>query len=366
MRGKYMQDSIVELNENGYTNIDTSLFYDSRDRSNCPFQVLLGGRGIGKTYSSLRNVLFDKDGNRIKIDDTNKFMYMRRLGKEIELSATEAANPFKSINRDYATAIMPDMVKKHVVFYDEDSSENDGTPKVVGYGAALSTFSGLRGVDFTDVSTIIFDEFIPETQVRRMKNEGKIFLNMYETINRNRELQGRPPCKIILLANSITMNSEILLEMGAVPVIAGMIVKGQFKATIKERGLYIELIDSSKFAKFKEKTALYKLTKNSNFNREALLNQFTGENFDFVKRVNINEYLPKMVFADYTFYKHKSREEYYIRKAHDTAPIMYENADLDRLNKQFKLTYINLVLARTIKFDDYSTKLVFDTLLNIA
>lgn len=361
-----MSGSTIELSEKGYTNIDTDLYYDSRDRSRCPFQVLLGGRGIGKTYSSLRNVLFDADMNRIKITNSNKFMYMRRLGKEIELSATTAANPFKSINRDYGTSIMPDMVKKHVVFYDEDSSDENGAPLIAGYGAALSTFSGLRGVDFTDVSTIIFDEFIPETQVRRMKNEGKIFLNMYETINRNRELQGRPPCKIILLANSITMNSEILLEMGAVPIIAGMIVKQQFKATVKERGLYIELIDSSKFAKFKENTALYKLTKNSNFNREALLNQFTGENFDFVKRVNINEYLPKLVFADYTFYKHKSRDEYYMRKAREKAPIIYENADLDRLNKQFKYTYTELVLTRKIKFDDYSTKLVFDTLLNVA
>jgi len=360
-----MAGSTIELEEKGYTTIDNSLFYDSRDRSKCPFQVLLGGRGIGKTYSSLRNVLFDENMQRIKVDKNNKFMYMRRLGKEIELSATDAANPFKSINRDYATSIMPDMVKKHVVFYDEDSADENGTPLIVGYGAALSTFSGLRGVDFTDVSTIIFDEFIPETQVRRMKNEGKIFLNMYETINRNRELQGRPPCKIILLANSITVNSEILLEMGAVPVIAGMIMHDQHKATIKERGLYIELIDSSKFAKFKEQTALYKLTKNSNFNREALLNQFTGEKFDFVKKVNINEYLPKMVFADYTFYKHKSREEYYMRKARDKAPIIYENADLDRLNSNFRFTYIQCVLSRAIKFDDYATKLVFDTLLNV-
>ena len=292
-------------------------------------------------------------------------MYMRRLAKEIEFCTSDISNPFKRINRDFSVDIRASYRKKdgYAVFYDESSADELDEP--LGYGVALSTFSGLRGVDFSDVDTIIFDEFIPERQVRKIKSEGRVFLNMYETVNRNRELQGEPPVKVLLLANSISMASEILLEMGAVPTMASMIIKDQHRATIKERGLYIELIDSKKLAEVKQKTALYKLTAGSEFNKEAIMNKFTSDNLDFARRVSINEYKAEFNFCDYTFYKHKSRDEYYLAKRKDTAPITYTGADVDILLKGFVYTYQRLVLTRKLFFDDYATKLVFDTILRL-
>ena len=344
---------------------NNSLFFDTRDRSDCPFQILVGGRGVGKTYSALRNLLFDAYGNRINPDDNHKFMYMRRLAKEIEFCTSDISNPFKRINRDYHVDVKASFRKKdgYAVFYDDSSTVEYDEP--IGYGVALSTFSGLRGVDFSDVDTIIFDEFIPERQVRKIKSEGRVFLNMYETVNRNRELQGEPPVKVLLLANSISMASEILLEMGAVPTMASMVLNDQHRATIKERGLYIELIDSKKLAEVKQKTALYKLTAGSEFNKEAIMNKFTSDNLDFARKVKINEYKAVFNFCDYTFYKHKSRDEYYMAKRIDTASIKYSGADVDRLIKGFVYTYQTLLLTRRIYFDDYATKLVFDTILRL-
>ena len=66
-----------------------------------------------------------------------------------------------------------------------------------------------------------------------------------------------------------------------------------------------------------------------------------------------------------TFYKHKSRDEYYMAKRTDTAPIKYTGADVDRLMKGFVYTYQTLLLTRRIYFDDYATKLVFDTILKL-
>jgi len=272
-----------------------SLFFDTRDRSDCPFQIIVGGRGVGKTYSSLRNLLIDENDNKIIPEPNHKFMYMRRLAKEIEFCTSEISNPFKRINRDYNLDVRASFTKKdgYAVFYDKSSTDELQEP--IGYGVALSTFSGLRGVDFSDVDTIIFDEFIPERQVRKIKSEGRVFLNMYETVNRNRELQGEPPVKVLLLANSISMASEILLEMGAVPTMASMILKDQHRATVKERGLYIELVDSKKLAEVKEQTALYRLTKGSEFTKEAIMNKFTSDNLDLAKKVKINEY--KAIFT---------------------------------------------------------------------
>lgn len=290
---------------------------------------------------------------------------MRRLAKEIEFCTSEISNPFKRINRDYNLDVRASFTKKdgYAVFYDKSSTDELQEP--IGYGVALSTFSGLRGVDFSDVDTIIFDEFIPERQVRKIKSEGRVFLNMYETVNRNRELQGEPPVKVLLLANSISMASEILLEMGAVPTMASMILKDQHRATIKERGLYIELVDSKKLAEVKQQTALYRLTKGSEFTKEAIMNKFTSDNLDLAKKVKINEYKAIFTFCDYTYYKHKARDEYYIAKRIDTAPVNYTGADIDRLLKGFVYTYQSLVLTRRVYFDDYATKLVFDTILKL-
>lgn len=346
--------------------INEDLFFDTFERSDCPFQIYIGGRGVGKTYSTLRNLLFDKERSRKEINPREKFIYMRRMAKEIELSTTDVSNPFKRINLDFQTDIVADMLKQnYAVFYDLQQTNTNGEPPILGYGVGLSTFSGLRGVDFSDVTTIVFDEFIPEQQVRRIKNEGKIFLNMYETVNRNRELQGEEPVRVILLANSITLASEILLEMGAIPTMANMILKNQARATIRERGLYIEIIDSSKFAEYKANTALYKLTKGSEFNREAIMNKFTADNLGFAKKVQINEYKSLFTFCEYTFYQHKSRNEFYLAKRKDTSPIGYDSSDTDRLKKTFAFTYQYLVLSRTIFFDEYATKLVFDTILEV-
>lgn len=292
---------------------------------------------------------------------------MRRMAKEIEFCTSDVSNPFKRINFDFKVNIKAQMLKKdgYAVFYDFDRRTEAEEIEPIGYGVALSTFAGLRGVDFSDVDTIIFDEFISERHVRKIKGEGKVFLNMYETVNRNRELQGEPPVKVLLLANSITMASEILLEMGAVPTMASMIINDQHRATIKERGLYIELVDSKELAQLKSETALYKLTKGSDFSKEAIMNRFTNDNLNLAKKVKINEYKPIFVFCEYTFYQHKSRDEYYIAKRRDTAPIKYSATDIDRLSKGFLFTYRGLVLSRKLFFDDYSSKLVFDTILGI-
>lgn len=307
--------------------------------------------------------------NRVVPKPREKFMYMRRMAKEVEFCTSEVSNPFKRINYDFHTNIKADLLKKdgYAVFYDFDrrTEDEDEEMQPLGYGVALSTFAGLRGVDFSDVNTIIFDEFIPERHVRKIKGEGKVFLNMYETVNRNRELQGEPPVKVLLLANSITMASEILLEMGAVPTMANMIMNNRHRATIKERGLYIELIEQKELATLKSNTALYKLTKGNDFSKEAIMNSFTNDNLNLAKKVKINEYKAIFTFCDYTFYQHKSRNEFYLAKRTDTCQIQYSGADVDRLSKNFLFMYRNLVLSRRLFFDDYSTKLVFDTILGL-
>ena len=77
-----------------------NFYFDIKDRSAMPFQVYIGGRGIGKSYSALRQLALD-------IPSDEKWIYMRRTGKEIEACSTEFGNPFKTINKDFGTLIVP-------------------------------------------------------------------------------------------------------------------------------------------------------------------------------------------------------------------------------------------------------------------
>lgn len=346
-----------------------SIFFDTRGRSKCPFQVFIGGRGVGKTYPTLRNLLFDECMKRIIPTSDEKFLFVRRLAKEIEICSTAMGNPFKSINTDCGSHVEVRYNKNYSTFSEyldlpnEDGSTVESQEVVLGYGAALSTFAGLRGIDLSEISTVVFDEFVEEKHVRRIRAEGSAFMNMIETIGRNRELKGKPPLKVFLLSNAISLGSEILLEMHAVPVIAGMIARKQNRATVKERGLYIEIIENKAFIQAKQQTALYKLARGTDYEKHSVFNQFLDDNLDMVAKVNINEFKPLFSFNEYTVFQHKSRNEFYIARRQATVPLRFGRSDVDRLRKSWKFTYQMLVVNRLISYDDYATKLVFDEIL---
>ena len=78
----------------------------------------------------------------------------------------------------------------------------DKNGDVVAVGIALSVVANIRGIDFSDYDYILFDEFIPSDGERPIKREFEAFLNFYETVNRNRELEGKPAVKCFLIRAS--------------------------------------------------------------------------------------------------------------------------------------------------------------------
>lgn len=345
---------------------DKSVFFDTGTRTDQPFRVFIGARGCGKTYSTLRNLVIDKDTGQLKLPPNpycGKFMYIRRFGREIEISTSETANPFKKINADFETNIFPIYNGKlGVATFYADTGDN----KIpVGYAVALSTFYGLRGVDFSDVDTIVFDEFMKSESSRKIKDEGGTFLHLYETVNRNREFDGKPPVTAILMGNAISLNSEILLSLNATSTLTAMLLHQQYRATLKERALYLEIIVKDDFRQIKQDTALYKLSKGSDFSKEALDNMFVHEDFTYVReKTKVTEYKPIYNFtSEYTVYKHKSRIEYFVsHKVNMPAPVSLTAGMVDRFKMFFGFVYENAILNRSIYFDDYGTKLVFDAI----
>lgn len=316
-----------------------------------PIKIIIGPRGCGKTYSVL-------DYMQEQSSEKSKFIYMRRDGTEIDSCSSEYGNPFKKLNEDKGYDIHPFQISKFNGF----GIAKDEEQAVIGYGVALSTFASMRSQDFSDVDRIFFEEFIPEKHKRKIKGEGQALLNLYETVNRNRELFGEKPVELIMCANGIDLANPILLEFGATSLIAKMLRNGQRRLTIPEKGLYIELIPRTQVSDLKQNTVLYRLA-NDDFSVDALETKFRGADLEFVKKnVNLRSYKTEFSYGDYVVFSNK--EHYYIAESKVPCRVVIPERELARFQAAFAPRYRILRAMGNIYFDDYASLALFDRLLN--
>ncbi len=304
--------------KNGFLNIPYILQF------RVPFIFCVGGRGTGKTYGALKYVL----------DSEEKFIYMRRTQSQVDLINKPDFSPFKSVCRDRGADIVTIPVTKYnAAFYygkrDEDGIKPQGLP--IGYTLALSTVSNLRGFDMSDCTLLIYDEFIPERHERPLKNEAAALFNAYETINRNRELVGEKPLKVLALANANNINNPIFTELKIIDKVFSMEKKGQAISINESRGYAVVLLTDSPISNQKRETALYKLTSGSEFEAMAIDNSY---NADFEKQnINLLEYIPVFTIDGVTVYRHKSESNYYC-SAHQSGGA--ESIDKKMFQKRYK------------------------------
>lgn len=330
--------------ENGYFN------FKAVQALGIPFNFIIGGRGTGKTYGALSAMLEDKE----------TFMFTRRKQTQVDLLSDPALSPFKVINTDFCCNIQPAKIGKNISgFYDcEEDGKPEGVP--IGYLTALKTFTNVRGFDASDVTTWIFDEFIPEPHDVKIKNESSAFLNMYESMNRNRELNGRKPIQCFCLSNSDSLNSEILDAFGLVEIIERMQKKGKTYRISGDKLTGVFLLSDSEISKKKEQTVLYRAAKNSVFAEVALDNKFRDvESGDIISR-NISDYTPVCVIGDVVVYKHKTRRSFYVTQHLAGSPPVFSVNDVDK--KRFRQSYnyiVTAILLHNVEFENYSCKVKF-------
>lgn len=331
--------------------MDNSIFWDiEKCKSDMPIKIIIGPRGCGKTYSVLRHM-----GNIST--ESSKFIYMRRDGTEIDSCSSEYGNPFKKINEDLGWDIHPFQISKFNGF----GIAKDDDANVIGYGVALSTFASMRSQDFSDVDRIFFEEFIPEKHKRKIKGEGTALLNLYETVNRNRELQGNDPVELIMCANGIDLANPILLELGATSLIGKMLANHQRRLTVPEKSLYIEIIPRTAVSDLKQETVLYRLA-SKEFAIDSLDTTFRGADLEYVrKNVNLRSYKPEFKFGEYVFFSNK--EHFYIARSNVPCKIEMPERELSRLQALFSPKYRILRASGLIYFDDFVTLATFDKLL---
>lgn len=321
---------------------------DKAKKVNAPFNIFIGGRGTGKTFTCL-------DDAYVTNTEQTRFMYLRRTEVEVSSIADDKYNPYKAVNRIQNYNVQARYITKNSVgeFYEPLES---GEERFLGYASALSTFGKLRGADLCDVDKLIFDEFIKTRVAHPLKDEADLFFNAYETINRNRELEGREPCRAYLLSNATTLNSPILEELGLIPVIERMKRKGQLAYTDRDRGIHIELLDNIAVSKEKANTALYKLTKGTAYSSHALDNEFAYDSFENIAKVNLNEYTPWIQLDDLYIYRHKNRLEYYVCYSKGKCQHIFKGDNTPLFKRNFGGRFYQLLIGGYVLFQSFAVK----------
>lgn len=338
--------------DKGYVNIETILNYE------LPFNFIVGGRGTGKTFGALKYV----------IENNIKFIYQRRTQAQVDMISQDEFNPFKSVNKYCGYDIISEKISQYMGgFYNciEENGKRKPSGDILGYIVALSTISRIRGFDSSDVEIIIGDEFIPEIHEQRIKNEAMAFLNSYETINRNRELNGEKPVQYLGLANANRLDNDIFLELGLVNIVSKMQENGNEINIDKNRGIGIFLLSNSPVSEYKQDNSLYKLVKHdSEFFRMSLNNEFNDKSTSIIKSQNIKEYRILFTIGEISIYKHKSKNIYYCSTHRSGSAEIYGTSQKEKNRVKKDWYFINRAyLCNNIIFESPICEIIFNKLV---
>ena len=135
------------------------------------FNIIVGGRGTGKTYGFLKH---------FRLEYPRPFLLLRRTQVQADLITDPKFSPFNALDRREGCCTTTKKINKFIGGVYEGDPQDDGTVLAVGpplgYTAALSSIHNVRGYSM-DVDEIILDEFIPEHGERPIPDEFNTFRN---------------------------------------------------------------------------------------------------------------------------------------------------------------------------------------------
>lgn len=329
--------------ENGYVDFDSIM------DSGLPYVIMVGGRGTGKTYGALRS----------HVVRGRKFMYMRRRQTQADIINRPEFSPIKPVCRDLGLQITMRPVAKGLAAFvpyevDEEKKKEIVNGPPYGFTCALSTVANLRGFDASEIGSLIYDEFIPEKTERPLPHEADALFNCYETLNRNRELEGRPPLQLFCMANANDQTAPVLERLRLINRIEKMRNSHSQMWTDPERGLLLLVLRDSPISEAKRDTALYRLTAGSDFAEMALDNSFAYEDRGAIVSRPLAEYKPLVTVGEITIYRHKGSGPYYVSTHRSGNPPTFGlgDSDMERFRRSFSWLWESY-MTYNIEFEEY-------------
>lgn len=310
---------------------------------------VVGARGTGKTYGCFKWLL----------ENNKRFIYLRRLKSQLEECKKEIGNPFKKLNTDLGIEIKPFSNGGTVVFnYEEKAGLN------AAVGVALSVVANIRGIDFSDYDYIVFDEFIPSDGERPIKNEFQAFLNFYETVNRNRELEGKKAVKCIMLGNANKISNPYFTGWHCMKRIINMIRGKQYVWRDSSKTRMIILLLDSPISEKKQETVLYK-NANNDFILMALDNAFRTDETK-IKSEPLKEFNHIVSIGEIGIYEHKTDRRYYVSTT-ISKDVYYDafGISLKMFQHDFYLLRVQYMVNKRMTFESFECELLFRDVFNL-
>lgn len=170
------------------------------------YNVVVGGRGLGKTYGAKRKVIRDA----IKSLNTNtgicdQFIYLRRYKPELQMSKPTF---FADIEHEFPEWDFRNNSNEAQMSPVESRDDKKRYWYTIGYFIPLSIAQTFKSVAFPHVKMIIFDEFIIEKgAIHYLPNEATVFNNFFSTVDRYQD-----KTRVLFLANSVTITNPYFIE----------------------------------------------------------------------------------------------------------------------------------------------------------
>lgn len=343
--------------ENGYLDMENIIL-----RSKTPFIFITGGRGTGKTYGALRTV----------IKYNMKVLYLRRTQVQVDIIKKPEMNPFKVLNTKEGFQVYMFKLSKYNSligdgFYDEEGKLKLCVNGERGYTAALSTFASMRGADFSDVDIIVYDEFIPELTAAAIRGEYEALINIYETVNRNRELEGKRPTILLCLSNSTSAANPIYMGAHITTLAYKMRATNRVKHVDVNRGFTLYTLTETEIGSKKRATALYKFA-GKEYIEHSIENKFTYDNPANVVSRNIKEFNPYVTIGELTLYRHKTKPIMYVSSYRMGNAEAYDSVgnDLMVFNRKYGRAVYSYMTRNCIEYELYEYEILLKKYLGIA
>lgn len=171
---------------------------------NAVYNIIVGGRGLGKTYGAQVRAVKDF------IKKGREFIYLRRYKNEITSSKPTFFTAFAHLFPDWDFQVSG--VEAQIAPA-ATRGEKKREWRTMGYFVALSTAQSKKGVSYANVYTIIFDEFIIEKgNTHYLPDESTVLNNFYSTVDRWTDR-----VKVFMLANSVSIMNPYFIAWDIKP-----------------------------------------------------------------------------------------------------------------------------------------------------
>lgn len=300
----------------------------------------------------------------------NQFIYLRRYKTELS-SASKHLFDALNINKEFKDYNLLSEGNKLFIQkkkLDDDESNEKPEKQLIGQCVALSTANILKSTNFSQVRTIVFDEFLLGPGVfHYLPNEVEAFLDFYETVARMRDV------RVFFLGNAITQSNPYFNYFRLT-----LPYNSDFK-TFKNGLIVVNYATNENYVNEKKHTKFGQLIDGTHYSEYAIENDWLSDDDAFIeKKVGYcrNISVVKLHNKMYGIWQSTENRRYYISEDYDPCNICimsFDKADHDeetilasaRSNPFFKFVIENFRVGN-VRFESINIKNEFLNIINKA